>query len=206
MPGPGQGRGEQRGGGFSPRGMLCAQTLLSITSPSLRHPPPATAHPLHPQGEERVQVSPGPALPSLNQGINPQSTQQGLTPSLLRSVAITGLSPLPVASTPLLPGLRALILPLPSPSLNYSWVSAVVQKRSQRQNPGTLGKLSPRSQLQIPQGQAPATVMSSGSTSALSPQPQGERNQHKSSSNGAAHRQGSKTPAEYGGEEIHART
>lgn len=143
MPGPGQGRGEQRGGGFSPRGMLCAQTLLSITSPSLRHPPPATAHPLHPRGEERVQVSPGPALPSLHQGINPQSTQQGLTPSLLRSVAITGLSPLPVASTPLLPGLRALILPLPSPSLNYSWCQQWCRSAARDRTQGHWGSCHP---------------------------------------------------------------
>lgn len=123
-----------------PRGVLCAQTLLSITSLSLHHPPPATAHPLPPRGDERVQVSPGTALPSLHQGISPQSTQQHLTPSLPQSVAITGLSPLPVPCTSLLPALRALILPLPSPSLNYSWVSAVVQKCSQRQNPETLGE------------------------------------------------------------------
>lgn len=47
-------------------------------------------------------------------------------------------------TTPLLPALRALILPLPSSSLNYSWVSAVVQKYSQGQNSGTLwGAVAP---------------------------------------------------------------
>lgn len=77
MPGPagilGQVREDQSGGGFSPTWVLCAQSLLSITSPSLHHPcsccstsPPSSC-------EEKAQVSPGTALPSVHQGTNPKT-------------------------------------------------------------------------------------------------------------------------------------
>lgn len=130
MPGPGWDFRSGQGGPEWRRilfhvGVVCPNTAE-------HHQPLPAAHPLHPRGEERVQLPPGTALPSLHLGTNPKTHSRASPPAC----------PSPghyrAVTTPLPPAPRALILPLPSSSLNYSRVSAMVQKYSQGRNSGTL--------------------------------------------------------------------
>lgn len=128
MPGPGcdfrSGQGGPEWRRILSTWVLCAQALLSISHPLLQRLPSILG------ARRELRFPQGQHCPLCTRG----QTQKPIPepdprPGFYRAV-----------TTALLPALRALILPLPSSSLNYSWVSAVVQTCSQSQDSETLGE------------------------------------------------------------------